>query len=205
MDRFINYRITSTDYIPNNIKPITYSSPKDTQSLIKYDALGSPIGFTWNYGDSVYLEFTITGNVVYDPEDTGKCVGFAEDAATYLSHKTPNDYPKYDDNGIKLKSEDNSKEITDLAGGFCPDEIIEENTNFEDGTKIFQVLIYNFRHDVVAWCEVPAAVTIRILSDSFYPSSLVPGTYKLQLNLIDKNAGTQTALIKGDDCIIFIT
>lgn len=204
MDRFTNYRITPADYTPNNIKPAEYFPPETTPSLINYDASGKPIGFTWNYGESIYIEFTVTGNVVYDPEDTGRDVGFAEDADTYFSHKTPNDYPKYNDNGVKLKSEDDSKEITDLASGFCPDEKVEDNTKFKDGTKIFQVLIYNFRHDIVAWCEAPAATTVRILSDSFYPSSLVPGTYRLQLNLVDKNAGTQTALLKGDDCIIFI-
>lgn len=208
MDRFASYKITPSDYIPNNIEYKKDCSSSDPlPSLVVYDALGKPIGFTWSYGESIYIEFTTTGNVVYDAEDNNADMGFAEDAATYFSHKTPSDYPKYNDNRVKLKSDDNP-EIVDEAMGICSEENqnTEDSSNksFEDGIKIFQVLVYNFRHEVVAWCEVPAAVTVRILSDSFYPSSLVPGIYKLQLNLIDKNAGTQIALLKGNDCTIFI-
>ena len=62
--------------------------------------------------------------------------------------------------------------------------------------KKFQVLVYNFRYNLVAQCETEAAETVRVLSDSFYPSSLVPGTYTLQLNLIDEESRTHLRLFE---------
>lgn len=166
LDRFINYKLTPENYIPNNVHLTTKQPPQPKYPLVAYNALNEAIGLTWNYGDSVYLEFTTTGNVVYDE-------GVVEDAETYLS--TP------------VLNRDESAEQYLTANG-----------------KIFQVLLYNYRYEVVAHCEVPAAAQVRVLSDSFYPAELGKGTYKLQLNLIDKNAGTQYTLIGGNDCTVFI-
>lgn len=163
---FTNYKLTPENYIPNNMHFTNKQPPKPKYPLVAYNALNEPIGFTWSYGDTVYLEFNTTGNVVYDE-------GFTEDANTYLS--TP-----------VLNREEGAEEY------------------FKKGNKVFQVLLLNSRYEVVAHCETEAATTVRVLSDSFYPAALVKGVYKLQLNLLDKNAGTRYTLIKGEDCTIFI-
>lgn len=149
---FTNYDLTPENYIPNNViyDKIVPNTPK--YPLVAYNVKDEAIGYTWNYGDSIYLEFTTTGNVVYDdaPND------FTEDASTYL-----------------------------------------------EGKK-FQLLIYNFRYDVVAQAECPAAPVVRILSDSFCPYSLVKGVYHLKFTLVDENNNVLATLIDGNDGIIFI-
>ena len=216
LDRFANYKLVPEQYIPDNIHQPKIQPQKPKLPLVTYNKAGDPIGFTWNYGDTVYLEFETTGEVTYDPGDPGYNLGSSveETAFMYLTSKTPSNYPHYTDNGIRLRSDDEETESLEEEGN---DEVTSSNTKSaeeylndnDDGSKIFQVLIYNFRYEVVAWCEAKAADKVVILSDSFYPSSLVKGTYKLKLNLIDKNAGTQMTLIPsdngtGDDCIIFI-
>lgn len=149
MGMFTSYKLTPEEYIPNNIHATGVTPPEPRYPLVAYNAMGEPIGYTWNYGDSIYLEFNTTGHVVYDEE-------FIEDAETYLTGKR------------------------------------------------FQLVVYNFRYDVVAHCECDAAARVRILSDSFYPCTLVPGVYKFKLNLIDENAKILYTLMDGDDCILYI-
>lgn len=214
-DRFLKYQTTPPDYIPNNLYcDNSLQLKKPHLPLVAYNAEEEPIGFTWNYGESIYLEFETTGQVLYDPEDANLEIGIYESADTYLNSITPKNYPHSDDNGIKLRSEEVSPNTTELGLDAQDEDEDEESeaqettedaeTYFKDGSKIFQVLIYNFRHDVVAWSELKAGTKVRVLADSFYPCSLVKGTYKLQLNLIDKRAGVQTTLINPDECSIYI-
>lgn len=150
MGMFTNYDLTPNNYTPSNLYCDNRVQQKPKLPLVEYDAFDNPIGFTWNYGDTVYLEFSTVGNVVYDD------LGFAEEAETYLQGKK------------------------------------------------FEALIYNFRYEVVAKRTVDAATCVRILSDSFYPSSLVKGVYHLQLNLIDEQNGVRHTLVDGDNCTLFI-
>lgn len=219
----MNYKLVPENYVPDNIHQSQIQPKEPKLPLVIYNKQGDPIGFTWNYGDTIYLEFDTTGNVTYDPGDPGyvePTLSIEESADTYLNSKTPSDYPHYKDNGIRLKSNSTSTTGQEKEEEGTTSTTTEEDENTKDVTeyldddnkddsKIFQVLIYNFRYEVVAWCEVKAASKVVILSDSFYPCSLVKGTYKLKLNLIDKNAGTQMTLIPsnngaGEDCIIFI-
>lgn len=147
---FENFQLVPESYVPNNIESETVVPQKVKYPMISYNKFGEPIGFTWNYGDSVYLEFNTTGNVVYDE------LGFTEDAETYLSGKK------------------------------------------------FKLLVYNVRYEVVAQCECDAGTNVKILSDSFYPSSLVQGVYHIKLTLIDSDENVLTTLIGWDDCIIYI-
>ena len=153
MDMFENYRLTPKTYIPNNICCNERIPVDPKYPLVAYNNQGEAIGYTWNYGDSVYLEFETTGNVVYD-DDTSN--GFTEDASVYLQGKK------------------------------------------------FQLYLYDFRYNVVAQCTCNAAPIVRILSDSFYPCSLVKGVYHMKLTLIDENDNILTTLLDGEDGIIYI-
>ena len=149
MNMFTNYNLTPESYIPNNLHEDNRIPPKPRYPLVAYNKLGEAIGFTWNYGDTVYLEFTTTGNVEFDE-------GVVEDAETYLTGKK------------------------------------------------FELQLYDFRYNVVAYCDCDAGAQVKILSDSFYPHSLVPGTYHLKLEVVDKGADTRFTLLDNDDCIIYI-
>ena len=151
---FLSYDSLPDSYVPNNVICPQSTRVKPKFPLVEYNTFGEAIGYGWNYGDTVLLEFTTTGEVVYDEED--KIGEVVEDAETYLEG------------------------------------------------KMFQLLVFNFRYELVAHCECKAAPIVRILSDSFYPDTLVKGTYKLKLNLIDDDAGTSFTLVDGDDCMIYI-
>lgn len=162
--QFINYELTPTDYVPNNTTQTSNVVQKPKLPYVAYNFAGEPIGYTWNYGDSIILEFKTTGNVIYENQDVlsyaaDKYDGFVEDAETYLKGKK------------------------------------------------FQALMYDSRYNLVAHCEADAAPVVRILSDNFYPATVVPGTYRLKLILIDK-IDTETTLrytlLDGDECLIYI-
>lgn len=147
---FDNYEYIPEGYTPNNTKYYTVVPYQVKYPLISYNKFDEPIGFTWNYGDSVYLEFNTTGNVVYDE------LGYTEDAERYLSGKK------------------------------------------------FKLNVYNVRGEVCAHSECDAGTKVRILSDSFYPDTLVKGVYHIKLTLIDEEDNILTTLLGWDDCIIYI-
>ena len=78
MARFDSYLNTPSSYVPNN-KDTVLESVND---IIKYpteeyNAKGELVGYSWNYGDSIILEFLTEGIVLYDNVTY-------EDAETYL-------------------------------------------------------------------------------------------------------------------------
>lgn len=173
MGMFQNYKLIPENYIPNNTCYTSKQPPIPKYPLVAYNKLDEPVGFTWNYGDTICLEFNTTGNVIYDPEEGGAGFGFVEDANTYLTAPIIN----------REEGAENYLKV---------------------GQKIFEILIYDFRYEIVAKCEVPAALNVKIYTSDFQPCMINRGAYKLQLNLIDKVANTKYTLINGDDCNIFI-
>lgn len=150
MSMFDSYNLTPTNYIPDNTTESNISTPPPKLPYVAYNAQGNAIGYTWNYGDSIYLEFKITGNVVYDE------LGYYEDADMYLQGKK------------------------------------------------FRLAVYDSRFNEVAYCEGDASTDIKILSDSFYPSSLVKGVYTLRLTLIDEDNNILTTLFDENNGILYI-
>lgn len=159
MSMFDAYRLIPEDYIPDNIHITNQVYTKIKKPLVSYNKFGDPVGFTWNQGDTVCLEFVTTGNVVYEDGDVpGIEGGFVQDADTYFTHSS----------------------------------------------KTFQLNIYDFRYNKVASVEVPAKSKTAVISTDFQAEELAKGIYKLQLNLIDSQAGIQYQLIDKDECQIFI-
>ena len=79
MGMFENYYGISNNAIPYTENEIL-SAPKVTKPLEYYNKLGEFIGYAWHRGDSIVLEFNITGDVQYS-EDVW------EDAEDYLKNK----------------------------------------------------------------------------------------------------------------------
>lgn len=79
---FKNFIDIPTDYSPNNECQLIPDREISKLPIEVYNAKNELIGFTWNYGDSIVLEFITTGTVEYDDTRT------YEDASTYLSDKT---------------------------------------------------------------------------------------------------------------------
>lgn len=83
MGMFTNYKNIPNCYIPNNQcqKKVDLTAVKLPYEL--YDPQGNFIGYYWNYGDSVDLQFTTYGNVVYTQEDGSYAAD--ETAETFLT------------------------------------------------------------------------------------------------------------------------
>lgn len=96
MSMFDAYRLIPEDYIPDNIHIADQVYTKIKKPLVSYNRFGDPVGFTWNQGDTIYLEFVTTGEVVYEEGDSfydkekEEFVvveqGFTEDPDTYFNH-----------------------------------------------------------------------------------------------------------------------
>lgn len=93
IDMFTNYQNLSEYYIPNNLskyldKPISYTKLNPTE-LTKpyelYNAKGELEGYYWYYGQSINLDFTITGEIVLKDNSENDSYISVED---YLSDKS---------------------------------------------------------------------------------------------------------------------
>lgn len=88
MSMFDAYQLIPEDYIPDNIHITNQTYIKVKKPLVSYNKFGDPVGFTWNQGDTICLEFTTTGNVIYEEGDVpGTEAGFVEEADSYLAGK----------------------------------------------------------------------------------------------------------------------
>ncbi len=80
-DMFKNYRYIPSDYIPNNIQDPKLVHPVIKLPLEEYNAKGEFIGYSWRQGDTILLQFTTEGEVLFHNPD------IAEDAETYFEGK----------------------------------------------------------------------------------------------------------------------
>lgn len=71
MSMFDSYRLTPSDYVPNNLNPkIDYiAPPQEKRPLVLYNKFDEPVGLTWGRSDNIVLEFNTTGEVI--PDETG--------------------------------------------------------------------------------------------------------------------------------------
>lgn len=160
MSMFETYSTIPSNHIPHNNENPSILTKKPRKPMVAYNAAGEPIGLMWNRGDTICLEFSTTGDVVYEEGDLGEDIpyGAVEDAETYLSGEG----------------------------------------------KVLQVNLYSFRYNLLASVELPATTKLVVSSRDLKMEELRCGTYKLQLNLIDKNQNITHTLIRSDECQIFI-
>ena len=81
MGMFTNYDLVPESYIPCNSQQDILGCQRPRKPLEEYDIFGNLVGYSWDFGDSVILEFCTSGNVYYEDQDV------QEDAETYLSGK----------------------------------------------------------------------------------------------------------------------
>ena len=82
MSMFTNYDLVPDSYVPCNLQKDTLSFQPPHKPFEEYNINGDFIGYGWNFGDSIVLEFFTCGNVYYEDQDV------QEDAETYLKNKT---------------------------------------------------------------------------------------------------------------------
>lgn len=88
MSMFTNYENTPSSYIPNNTckkNPYIGNYPPKKPYVV-YNAEGDPVGYEWKYGDTIVLNFKISGLVHYNAENQEQ--SFDENIATYMSDES---------------------------------------------------------------------------------------------------------------------
>lgn len=81
MGMFENYDYIPGTFIPCNPCPPKVDFTQVRKPLAYYNVKDEFLGYAWNYGNSIVLEFNTTGDVQYNEEGTW------EDAETYLNGK----------------------------------------------------------------------------------------------------------------------
>ena len=92
MDMFTNYQNLSEQYIPNNLSEHKYKVEsytklcpvENSKPYELYNAKNELEGYFWYYGDSINLDFSITGEVILDD---GSASGEYIDANDFLKDK----------------------------------------------------------------------------------------------------------------------
>lgn len=66
---FVGYNNTPNNYTADNLSESLTDKNIVPKPLEEYNAFGELIGYTWNYGDEVVLEFNTTGVVTEDENE----------------------------------------------------------------------------------------------------------------------------------------
>lgn len=67
---FTNYDNTPSNFVASNSNTYKLNNNIPKKPLAEYNAKGELIGYSWNYGDEVTLEFTTNGVVTSDDNTT---------------------------------------------------------------------------------------------------------------------------------------
>lgn len=132
MSMFTNYDNLPSSYIPNNVckkNPYIGNYPPK-QPFVITNANGEAVGYKWKYGDTIVLNFTISGNITYSAEDQSN--SYTQSVATYMN--------------------DSSEQIVFRIFNFRYEMIYEAFPVFhcnDDGTVDVSVFIYDTLSDIL--------------------------------------------------------
>lgn len=208
MSMFSNYDDLQDNYTPNNIQPVPQPpclSNLDPFSINKpfeeRNEKGELIGYWWNYGDTVNLEFHVEGNVIIE-----------DDAILYTAY---NDGPSISTVGKIGQKAYNVVELKSWTCTLIRNTSIKEyvwtlDTQFENPAvgdrniyigvgdyikdKQVTVKLYNFRMEEVAMQTFAGNPDITFSIDKELSSKLVKGNYYCTFTVWDVSGRVNTIL-----------
>ena len=211
MGMFSSY-MTNTTVIPNNltatfpssVRTCKLDSVKGSKPYEEYDAKGNLVGYFWKYGETLNLEFDITGELTIE-----------SDAIVY---KCSNDKP---DNSTKGYIGQKAYNIVDLKSWTCVsivdkyytwkvDELFNPTgsksiyISAEDYLKDKELIftLYNFRHEKIL-CNKYAGTGKLVIPITLELSKLLKrGIYYCSLDISGKDI--QTNVFSNTDCILTV-
>lgn len=212
---FLNYDKISSCYKPNNlecaspsVKSYTKLDPlKASKPFEHYNAKGELIGYFWQYGETLNLEFNIDGEIVIE-----------SDAYVY---RAAGDGPNLETRG---KIGQRAYNITDLRSWTCIQivdnkYIWEEDSEFiHDGedaiesvyvtaedflkNKQAEFIIYNFRLEPIYTSVDDAKTKLIYPIDTELSKKLVKGIYYCSLSIFDEQLKQQ--IFGSTDCTLLV-
>ena len=195
MAMFSNYQDTSAN-IPNNldkafpvINPETKLKPlDDCDHYSEYDFAGNLVGYTWAYGETVSLQFDITG-----------AIDIANDAIIF---SVSGEEPTLETAGSVGQKAYN---IIDFRCWYCRGSIEDKYYIWEEDKdceicscdvidsaipadqflvgKAAYLCIYDFRHNIIKELQIPAAATLVFNLDEQLSAELQPGIYYCSVDI----------------------
>lgn len=165
--------------------------------------------FSWNYGDTIKLEFKVSGKINVDSSSIiyyGNGEEPTSSTQGYVDQKAFN--------------------VTELKSWTCTFAEIDNYTWVQDETFVYptsgdksiyvtasnyllnrlaKVTIYNFRHEQIHNWEVEATPLITIPIDSMTSETIFkPGVYYCGLVVEEKDFSERRTVINPEDCCIYV-
>ena len=215
MGMFLNYQNIANNYTPNNLvcsfpvgKSYTKLNPlKATKPYEEYDFAGNLIGYSWYYGETLNLDFTIDGEITVE-----------SDAIVFVNNG------EFPDVSTKAYVNQRAYNIADFKSWTCINVvdntyyIWEEDAEFEyDETsstsiyvpaqyyledKFVQLTIYNFRLEPIYQESTKAGTSVLFEIDPELSKRLTKGLYYCSLDVY--NEDTQKTIFSPKDCTLLV-
>ena len=212
---FDNYDKLQQNYVPNNLnkafpvpptcKKIEETRPNKPYDM--YDEMGKFIGYFWNYGDTVSLDFTITGEYTVEGNAIISTVSEQEpntETVGYIGQY----YINVVDNKVWKCTTINGNIYTwtDVTGVENPvgskSVYIDAEDYLKDKTLYFK--LYNFRGEMVYEETQEASTSCIINIGEELSKKLVRGNYTANLTLFDNYTGDYETLFSDSDGIFLV-
>ena len=226
MGMFTNYETLQDEYIPSNTKPDCPKPPNPKlEPLIpkkpyeEFNEEGQLIGYWWNYGDIVTLEFDIDGEVTIEDDAilyTASGEGPTTNTKGRVGQKAYNLYYKISDN-----------EVVDMKSWTCVGRdtqtlayLWNEDEKFsppEEGQrdvyitaqdflsdKQITVQLYNFRHELITSKLFNGTTEVRFDIDKKLSDSLVKGVYYCSLTVWNQDETYNQTIFQQEETTLIV-
>lgn len=202
MGMFTNYDMNSTT--------CPLKEPKEQYCnnvpYAEYNAEGELVGYYWYYGDTVNLQFNVSGEVTVD-----------KSSIIYDIHgQTPdeNTVGEIDQRAYNL-IDLISWACTAISGDIYTWTQDEEFTYPTDGDKLYyitakellkqmtaKVCLYNFRYELIQTFNAVGSNLITVSIDKELSDKLIKGIYYITLTMTDDKSNTYIPVIRDKECVI---
>ena len=209
---FLNYQNIAKNYTPNNLvcsfpveKSYTKLDPKSvSKPFEEYDAHGQLIGYSWNQGETLNLEFNIDGEI-----------GIEKNAVVMSNiGQTPSETSAFLNQRAYNVVDLRSWTCTNIQDGKFVWTEDKEFTYDDTGTPVFitaskyledkqvSVTLYNFRREPIYTTTFPGNTRVVLAIDKDLSARMMKGIYYCSLTVFNDNINTPVFL--PSDCVLLV-
>lgn len=204
MSMFTNYDKNSTT-CPRITVEECYS---DRVPYAEYNANNELVGYYWYYGDTVDIQFDVTGEITVESDSivyTASGDMPQENTVGYINQKAYNivDYISWTCVAIiedKYTWEKDETFETPINGGRLL--FISARNYLKD--MLYKICIYDSRYELLYTFDGDASINISLHIDEDLSKELVKGIYYITLTVANKNSTNFIPLIKDKECVLLV-
>lgn len=204
MSMFTNYDKNSTTCPRTTVR----ECHSNRVPYAEYNANNELIGYYWYYGDTVDIQFDVTGEVTIESDAivyTASGDMPQENTVGYINQKAYNivDYISWTCvaivEGKYIWEEDKIFEAPANDGRLL---YISAKNFLKD--MLYKICIYNDRYELLYTFDGNASTNILLHIDEDLSKELVKGIYYITLTVSNKNSTNFIPLIKDKECILLV-